>query len=757
MASPEHHPQGDPCDRDGCGLPAARHRLRQRARPDKRQRPRHVPDATRICSCGVHAVDHRPPLEAQRRGPRPASRQQPRKRGARGERKRKPAPTAANRVIIGLDGEGVGRGPHRYIYLAASDDEGGRQCEVRAAPGRSLTTVQCLDLILSLPESALVFGYGTGYDVTKILGDLPPSELYALFHPETRRNEDGHAVPVRWKKYRINYQNRTLTVRRGNRRRSVHDVIKFFQCRFVQALEEWKVATEAELREMELMKKKRPTFDERERARIESYCRDECRRLAQLVRRLLVAHEEAGIALSRFDGPGSSATVLMKRMDVLSHRGELPAELDLPVRGAFFGGRFEHARVGPVRGRVWDYDLASAYPYAATALPCLAHGRWRHVQAPSAREIDRATLALVRWTGGAPASSRQTWGALPVRTEDGCIIFPLAAAGGWVWRREFAAAQAFGAYAALEAWLFEGCDCPPPFAELADVYRERVKLGKNGPGRVLKLASNSVPGKTMQSVGKAPFRSLVWGGLITSDTRAELLELTSQEPEAVISHATDGLKALCRLKMRAPRDTGTSDLDPPLGAWEESEPENAAGVFLVRPGIYFPLGIKKPKLRARGIARDALQRALRRIIKAHADGRPSVVIGGMQRFCGAKSSLHLRRYPDAEPVDPACGWTTQQGVHYFLGTLHEHGADGVARAVTAERAETFGEWVPHEVDLHFNPHPKRVREVRGRLLPWKYVEQESRPYHHDDESPDAAALAALDAVNAEQPDGEVEG
>jgi len=722
--SPEHHPDGDPCSR--CALPAARHRIRRgrpdtrtaRKRKDTRRRPTHEPDA-RLCSCGVRAELHRP-RAAARSGPRPPA--GPRTSGRHGPR-----------PIIGIDGEGVGRKPHRYIYLAACDATGQRVFDVRAKKGERLTTRQCFDLILSLPADALIVGFAfAGYDATKILTDIPDSDLYALMHPDLRRNESGRPVPIQWRGYRVNFQNRTLTVARGKHRRSVHDVFKFYQCSFVKALEDWKVATADELARMRKMKADRSTFREKQRAAIESYCRDECSRLAQLVRKLLDAHEEAGIKLQRYDGPGSSATVLLKRMGVLDHLAPVPPEMDRAVKCGFFGGRFEHARVGAVHGRIWEYDLASAYPYAATALPCLAHGDWRLVEKPSARVLDRATLALVKWSGGAPRSSRQPWGALPVRTEDGCIIFPLGGVGGWVWLREFRSALAFGDYKADAAWVFSGCDCDLPFAQLADVYRERVKLGKDGPGKVLKLASNSVPGKTMQSVGKAPFRSLVWGGLITSDTRAELLDATALDPDAVVAHATDGIKSTRRLKLRAPRDTGTAGLVGPdgkpaplLGEWEEKTPEKSGtehGIFLVRPGIYFPLGDKRPKdLRARGIAKSALLDALARIVRAQEAGKRSVVIRGMQRFIGAKSALHLHK-------------------------------DG-----SVARSEGFGEWLPHSVDLTFNPHPKRVRAVNGRLLTWAFLDFESEPYETVKTSPDAAALGRLDEINGEQPDGEIEG
>jgi hypothetical protein len=53
----------------------------------------------------------------------------------------------------------------------------------------------------------------------------------------------------------------------------------------------------------------------------------------------------------------------------------------------------------------------------------------------------------------------------------------------------------------VEAWIYETeCDCQP-FARMPEFCRERVKIGKEGAGIVLKLGSNSVYGKLAQSVG----------------------------------------------------------------------------------------------------------------------------------------------------------------------------------------------------------------------------------------------------------------
>ena len=91
------------------------------------------------------------------------------------------------------------------------------------------------------------------------------------------------------------------------------------------------------------------------------------------------------------------------------------------IARAFFGGRFENARVGPVREALWNYDISSAYPYQMTFLPCLEHGVWRRTE--ERRELDNAVNGLVRYgfvdrIGG--RADEAHWGPFPYRFGEGC-------------------------------------------------------------------------------------------------------------------------------------------------------------------------------------------------------------------------------------------------------------------------------------------------------------------------------------------------
>lgn len=639
--------------------------------------------------------------------------------------------------IIGIDGEGQGRRPHKYFYLAAADELGNRWDATPSDPSGRLSTRECLDFILDLPGRSLIVGYAFVYDLTKILQDmtLTPAgrtSLFLLFHePYRARKVPGKGgspdrivyKPVKWSGYELNYMNRRFSVKRGTRRATVWDIFRFFQGKFTRALIDWKVADLSKLTRMSDMKDKRAVFDRMGVEEVYAYCQEECDYLAKLARGLLDAHEQAGLKLKHYYGAGSTASAFLERIDVKSKRGEVPGAMREPIACAFFGGRFENSVLGPVAGPVWNYDISSAYPYQATFLPCLSCGVWRFDRLGSG--IHDARLALVNWSIG-PIQRSAAWGPLPVRNRKGTIIFPLSGQGGWTWKEEYLAAQRLEPTIECKgAWLYEtDCVCAP-FATIPEVYRERVRLGKDAAGIVLKLGTNSIYGKLAQSVGLSPpYQSWVWAGNITSGCRAQLLDLLSLAPQrwSVLMLATDGLFCTERLQPPLPRGTGTGDLAKPLGGWEEKRYEN--GIFAVRPGIYFPLNPTVEQLdsvRARGLGKKILYEQWPRIVEAYERNDPGIEIRGVERFVGAKSALH-------------------------------YAADKVVLS------EDYGEWVEYPIKVTFDPRPKRQAVMAdGRLEPHYYTDFPSVPYNRAVMDAQTEALRLAELIAEEQPDADFSG
>ena len=654
-----------------------------------------------------------------------------------------------------MDGEGQGRNPHRYIFLACVTEDGKRAWWIENQFG--LRTEQCLDFLVNLPDHIDTFAYGFNYDLTKILQDCDDRTLYYLFRPELRLRGGARVRgprPVYWKGFYLNLQASKFSIRRGKRTRIIWDVVKFFQSKFVNALEDWKVGNPELWERMQAMKDKRAIFDKVPFHKVKDYCREECMCMGQLARKLVNAHEAAGLHLKSFYGAGSSAAAMLTKMGVKDKIVPPPKELERPIAQAFFGGRFENSIVGEVTGTVYNYDISSAYPYQLCFLPCLLHGKWYRTN--RRKDLETARTALVHYRISTSASR---WAPFPFRSKDGSICYPAQSGGGWVWLDEYLAGERlYKATEFVEAYCYEtDCDCQP-FADIPKYYLERLRIGKEGPGIVLKLGMNSCYGKLAQSIGRGQFNCWVWAGLITSGTRAQILDMLAlhEYPANLLMVATDGIYTREKIVTPVPRDTGTDvavvdqssgkTVRKPLGGWEETIHDQ--GVFVARPGIYFPLNIRSwdeekrkkelKKIRGRGIGKSVVLEQWETIIdcwRKHRDTQP-VHLKKLSRFCGAKSSIG-RRMVDGKEVFRRADGQSQQ-----LLFNEEH------------QAPHYGEWIERPVDMTFNPMPKRERINPDNTLSLRRLSysKESTPYKKSMLSEDTKLLRLLSQELIEQPD-----
>jgi hypothetical protein len=664
-------------------------------------------------------------------------------------------------VFIGIDGEGIGRSPHRYVMLCAKSETGN---EYEVSDARGLGTLACLDFILSLPSEAKLFGFSFHYDLTKILAELPNEALYKLMRPEMRARRPGSKARAPYPvcvwvcdcnkihlktteacpkcmaprpetpAYKLNYQGTKFSVTSGKRTRIIWDVFRFYACKFTKALRDWKVLPDEAIAAIEAMKDKRGSFRKEDATAMTHYCFSECEALAMLVRKLVVAHKDAGLELKSFYGAGSTGAAILTQLGIGKLRREGPEDMTPCVSMAFFGGRFEHSVIGSVKGPVFSYDISSAYPYQTTFLPCLVHGRWSWTT--QYRRMCAARGALVEYGYSKPIPG--PWAPFPFRTSDGTIVFPSESGGGFVWRDEFLAGERLYPQHVdfLGAWVLESkCKCQP-FRMIPKYYLNRIRLGKEGAGIVLKLGPNSVYGKLAQSVGQPPFQSWIWAGMITSGTRAQLLDLIGLHKNRanVLAVATDGLYSREDLKTPTPRDTGTFKafgpkgeiVEKPLGGWEKKIVQK--GVFFCRPGIYFPLHPTDEELdavRARGIGRAAMHKAWQKLVTGYEQKRDFVRMTTLERFAGCKTSLHV----------------------------------GKKKGFT--RSTDYGEWVERPVELSLSPLPKRSAVVSRHgaygVLHVRKLDSDVRsaPYSRAVLSPEALLLRAGALEELEQPDADL--
>ena len=570
---------------------------------------------------------------------------------------------------IGVDGEGLGRKPHRYVLLACSD---GDYVENR----RGLSTVDCLNFLLDLgTRDGRVCGYYLSYDWTMILDDVSredPNAVHALFRPELRARSGGGFSRVAYQNFELHWLAGAMWIRDANNDRrhvTVWDLGKYYQGPFIGCLKDWNIRPDVQ-GEIAAMKKRRSVFTLKELPRIRQYCFHECEALAEFATKLEQAHLDADLKSRGWFGPGSTASVLLNRHHIAEKRGVIAPEMLEPVACAFFGGRAEISCNGFVAGPIYSYDVSSAYPYHASRLPCLEHGRWERVTGERALAGAGVAHALVH---GHIHHAPGDWAPLPVRLPNGTVAFPRGGASGWWWRDEWLAARA--GWKGLEfdrAYVLrKECNCQP-FSFLPEVFEQRKAVGKEtGAGRVLKLGPNSVYGKLAQTIGKAQFASRAWAGMITSGTRAQILRLMLRHKalDSVLMVATDGLFSTEPHEVEFHKATKTAPEHGQivLGGWERDE---HASITLVRPGIYW---LGEGKLRARGLGRESLEAAKARLAQALRDGEERVEVAPRTTFGGAKQ--HVRH----------------------------NGSE-------AERGERYGTW--HTIPTHVSlaPGPKRERD-----------------------------------------------
>lgn len=637
---PEHKPAGDPCSR--CG--EAAHRHRQRKRPYRETRH------------------------------------------------------SRKRVVIGIDGEGYTApdGSHRYSYLAACKQH---RLVAEVSNPTGITSQQVLELLWALPKSALLVGFSLGYDRTKWFEDWPDHSIYQLTHAEHYQRKFGPS-PAKHNGWRVSLVSTRLTLRRDGKDRrgvSVWDVFKFFQCSFVTALEKWQIGTVEQRARIAADKARRGSFSEIGPGE-QLYCQTECKLLATLVHELLDAHDQEGLKLRSYFGPGSTASVILHEWG--DQRAHVPKPMQHAVACAYFGGRFECSRVGPLQAKqLYSYDIASAYPHAMTMIPCLLHGRWRYTSEPDLGTLPLASV--IRFEVNEHAHANPAWGPLPHRLKDGNIVFPIKSAGGWAWRDELLAARRIHpGVIPLAAWYWEAtCVCPLPFAErIRELYERRLHWGKAARGIVLKLALNSLYGKSAQRVGRGKYKCMVRAGLITSITRAKLLHAISLagNPWDILDVATDSILSRTPLPLEAPG----------LGGWERKPWQG--GAFLMRPGLRFALESGESETKhtaARGVGVSTLHKNRARVrAQWQCDPMSSITLDTPSFFVGAR--LGIRRLVRDSDMD--------QVTYEF------------------RRDAQYGRWHADTRTLSYAPGPKRSHLLDCyKLAPWQLRQREqdaSCPY-----------------------------
>lgn len=309
------------------------------------------------------------------------------------------------------------------------------------------------------------------------------------------------------------------------------------------------------------------------------------------------------LAKNKWFGPGQAAQAWMSQAGVPTGKDveeSVPTKALRMARDSYYGGWFEVFAHGHIPGSTYEYDINSAYPHVMRTLPCLLHGTWTEGKGSY-------VLVTAEVLGSDPYV-----GAIQHRETKETILRPHATVGTY-WLHELQAAKMAGVVSSvkiLDAIGYQPCDCPPPLAKVADLYQQRLDVGKNTVhGKACKLTYNSMYGKLAQSTGMPKFANPIYASLITSGTRTMILRAIATHPAKtrdVVMVATDGVY------FRSPHPSLEID-GGKLGVWDAAEVQN---LTILKPGVYWSdkdreavkanLGLK---LKSRGIsARDLAER-----------------------------------------------------------------------------------------------------------------------------------------------------
>jgi len=625
------------------------------------------------------------------------------------------------RGFVAWDGEGITDpdGSHRYVMLAVKSDTDSDY--LGSVTG--LGTAQIFDFVLATAEResmGIHVIYGGGYDFNMWMRDINKETLSRVY-------KDKYAT---WNGYRIGWRpGKSFYLCRVNGGGhkvgvgvTIYDCVSFFQCPFVKACDDYLGNGFYERELIVSNKALRQTFTTDDIPEVRRYNDAELTNLLKLMQELRARLNKVGLRPRRWDGPGAVASALLLREKVKTATATVPDAVASAARYAYAGGRFEVIRFGHVENTVYEYDINSAYPTALRTVPDLTKGHWEHVTGDPGPE-DFA-IYHVKYEG----YRRDLPGAYFRRAPNGTISYPCELTG-WYWSPEVAtgrmycSGKGYGKQTVLEAWVFHSTCDKKPFDFVDGLYlkRKALKAGGDGAQVGIKLALNSLYGKTAQQVGWErkdngviripPFHQLEWAGFATSYCRGAILAACLENLESVIAFETDAVFTSSPLPVK---------IGDNLGDFECTQ---FSDLTYVQSGLYFGNTVKGLVTKTRGVDRGSMtrQHVLDKLgLRA---GKDRTVVARLTRFVGAGIALmqswdRWRRWETIEKrmvLEPT-------GKRIHKGCQHDD--------TTADTYPiTFGEWhttiCPHFGHAHsaefpiewINPDPamSELDELRNEV------------------------------------------
>jgi hypothetical protein len=526
---------------------------------------------------------------------------------------------ALNRPFVMVDGEGGGldkKGRQNYLMIRAGD------VSTLYCGGEPLFVDDILEFILDLPNTNIYFWFGGNYDSTMILRDLPRDVIWKLCNIKGYTWYKDYGIEWHPKHYlSVCRLTKDRKIVKGSIR-TINEVFGFFQSSFYAACIGFQVGTKEQMATLAANKAARSDFVTIT-AEIDQYNSLECALGRDLMEKLRKLCYDANIYPNTWRGAGSIATALHNQYSTPKAKDcNIPNRILELAKEAYYGGRFEISAHGQIDRPIYEYDIRSAYPASMSALPCLVHGTWRQLGNARLGKDGNILIASVEFE-----NSPSCFYGLPVRTEDGYLLFPRRGTGCYF---GYELHKFKGRLKIKEQWVYEKrCDCNT-FEWVRSLYNYRRTLTKL-QGYPIKLGINALYGKLAQrNPTEGPWTNYVWAGMITSMTRARLLEAMNGNEDDIIMCATDGIYSLSPLTHLP--------CSGDLGDWEETTYSD--GLFIAQPGVYWSPDEKK--IKTRGISQREFERARsdieRQFHEWDGSGEAPMTIFPTARFRGLKAA-----------------------------------------------------------------------------------------------------------------------
>lgn len=655
-----------------------------------------------------------------------------------GWRKRYSTPPE-DRAFVVWDGEGITsrkakRLPQDYVLFGCYNG-----VTHERIIGERLRTLDCLAFIIrqgELNPGAFHVGFFFDYDANMIVKGLAPQRLIRLrklgyCYVYDKDRQIGYRIEyLQGKWFQVTRLRNRLTVK-------IQDASGFFQSSLVTALAKNLPADHPlmaqHFAEVKRMKAERHTFTLGQIDAVEHYWRVENELFHALMLNLrdMFYDERVGLRVRSWYGPGVLANYVFRTRGIAAAKQETPEPVYDAARYAYAGGRFELYRIGR-HVNAYSMDINSAYPDAISRLPNLTTGSWVYVGEHPKRiypwSVYHVRMRIMNLWQPGPFFYRDAMGS---------VSYPWHLEG-WYWGPEvIAAAQLYpGTFEILEGWEYRYWSDKPedmPFSFVRELYAQRKRMQQEGIGaeRAIKLALNSLYGKTAQRVGwertggPPTWHQLEWAGWVTSYTRAKLYRVLSKIPwEHQIAVETDGIYTTMN-----PSELGIAD-SRELGEWEVTEYEE---IVYLQSGIYAMKPVGKPwTSKYRGLDSDSL--SVESLIEhskllTPGDNAWPNIVGTTTRFVGLSAALMRARDDGSHLKIHHCVWETATR-EVSCGTVGKRRHTQKMCAACEAGATAYE--MPHTLRIHSlalgQHHPMSIRHdipwLEGKRPDWRDTAEE---------------------------------